>query len=259
MIKEYYEKMQLVLALSLYNKKYKDCNRKEKNSINGTIKNNMTKYMVIPYVGDKTDFKCRRHLKNFIESKLINKNGKLHRERNNYVWFLKNNFESEYVDIFNTTSYLPILSTIPNRIYHIVNDLCSKQECENIDCDNEILFLDYSRGYRRFCCVKCSKNKNELKKIGIYKEDKEPDFEKRQYYIDVRRYTRRTYNEFKHIINPDDLPLGRCGSGDVYQIDHIIPIIEGYNKKIDPKIMGNIKNLQILHWKCNLSKSSKYK
>ena len=38
---------------------------------------------------------------------------------------------------------------------------------------------------------------------------------------------------------------------DAYQIDHILSVKYGFENKIDPKVIGNIKNLQMLPWKEN--------
>ena len=39
-----------------------------------------------------------------------------------------------------------------------------------------------------------------------------------------------------------------------YHVDHIISIMCGYKNKIDPNIIGNIKNLQMLHFTQNMAK-----
>jgi hypothetical protein len=44
-----------------------------------------------------------------------------------------------------------------------------------------------------------------------------------------------------------------------YHLDHIIPISVGFIKNINPKIIGNIKNLQMLWWSDNLKKHNKIK
>lgn len=43
-----------------------------------------------------------------------------------------------------------------------------------------------------------------------------------------------------------------------YHLDHIIPISYGFKQQIDPKIIGNINNLQFLPWRENLIKSGKF-
>ena len=45
---------------------------------------------------------------------------------------------------------------------------------------------------------------------------------------------------------------------DAHHIDHIIPIIYGFNNNILPHIIGGMKNLQMLHYKENCSKGGNY-
>jgi len=42
-----------------------------------------------------------------------------------------------------------------------------------------------------------------------------------------------------------------------YHLDHIVPVRYGFHNNIDPLIIGDISNLQFIHWKENLQKSSK--
>jgi hypothetical protein len=48
---------------------------------------------------------------------------------------------------------------------------------------------------------------------------------------------------------------GKAKKGtDNYQLDHIIPIIEGYNNNISPNIIGNITNLRMIPWEENIKR-----
>lgn len=251
MIKQYQDYLQLVLANN-YNKQYSECNRSEKNKINSQIKERIQKFESVPYIIEDKYFELRKQLKNFIINQILNSKQLLTRDKITYRWFVSNNFENEYNYIFYTTYYL-IQKTLSERIFHIINDLYHNKECEN--CKNEVLFLDYSRGYRRFCCISCSKNENELKKLGIIKEFNSWTTEKKEYYSLVRRYTNKSLKE--NDINPLNLPIGRNGSGNVFQVDHKISIIYGFKQNIKPEIIGNINNLQLLHWKVNNKKSDR--
>lgn len=44
---------------------------------------------------------------------------------------------------------------------------------------------------------------------------------------------------------------------DAYHLDHIYPIIKGFENKIPPEIIGDISNLRFIPWKENLQKSDK--
>ena len=69
--------------------------------------------------------------------------------------------------------------------------------------------------------------------------------------------SRKTYNQHIHLLNPDGLLLGRCGTPGAYQIDHKVPISIGYQLKIPVIVMSVIENLQLMTWKENLNKSNK--
>lgn len=246
------ESKQLVLAYDLYNKKYINCNRSEKNKVNSLINAMFSKYESVPYIIEDKNFELRHIMKSFIKENILNKKYMLSKDKLTYRYFQKNNNIKFYNYIYYTTYYLENVN-IQERLYHIINDIISIEKCEF--CKTNVNFLDYSRGYRRFCSIKCSKNEEELKRIGIFKEQSHWTSVKKEYYKIVRRYTRRSLKKYN--INPENLPIGRNGDGNVYQIDHIIPIIEGFKKGLDPAIIGNIQNLQLLHWKDNNKKSSK--
>lgn len=251
-MKKFIESKQLVLAFDLYNKEYIECNRSEKNKINSLIHAIFSKYESIPYIIQDTNFELRNILKKFIKENILNKKEMLSKDKITFRYFQKNGNIRFYNYIYYSTYYLNNVK-IQERIYHIMSDLYSVKQCDF--CENKSNFLEYGRGYRRFCSIKCSKNEEELKQIGIIKELSHWTSEKKDYYKIVRRYTRRSLNKYN--INPNNLPIGRNGSGEVYQVDHIIPIIEGYNKQIHPSIIGDIKNLQLLHWKDNNKKSDR--
>jgi hypothetical protein len=47
---------------------------------------------------------------------------------------------------------------------------------------------------------------------------------------------------------------GKCGIPNAYQLDHKMEIAEGFYNKINPKIIGDISNLQMIPWEENLKK-----
>lgn len=59
-----------------------------------------------------------------------------------------------------------------------------------------------------------------------------------------------------HIL-PNIEKRGLCGVPGAYQLDHIIPITEGFKQNIPAEVIGNITNLQMLPWQENLKKSNK--
>ena len=80
-------------------------------------------------------------------------------------------------------------------------------------------------------------------------------------YFDIKKYrnrvsarTRRVYRENKEELNPFNLPLGKCGIEGAHQIDHIISVREGFEKRIPVEIISAKENLRIIPWLENLRK-----
>lgn len=148
---------------------------------------------------------------------------------------------------------------VREKLYCLINGISIRPKCGNKSCDNEVKFLDYSRGYRVFCCIRCSKNPERLKTInifgGVHKIRETPHTEKTLYFKKVREVTRLTYRMNKDKINPDNHKFGRCGVEGAYQLDHIISVNTGYKNGIDPEIIGGIDNLRIVHWRVNAVKN----
>ena len=71
-----------------------------------------------------------------------------------------------------------------------------------------------------------------------------------QYKFRVKYLTAKAYKKFKDIINPTDLPIGRCE----YQVDHIYSIRHGFENNVDPTIIADIANLRLLWHTENKSK-----
>lgn len=263
-IEKYYRSKQLVLANSLFGKDYDICNRSEKNKVNNEIKNLLNKYESIPFVIRDSLFELREYLKDFISNSLLTQKRLLQKERVRYIWFLKNKFLKEYNHIYYTTYYMNNSDSFSKRIYHIINDLYTDKVCDNPKCNNVVRFNSYSLGYSRFCCIKCSKNEEELKNINLFNGVNKGDipFEERsrkeQYWITVRKLTGKNYRLYKDIINPYDLKLGINGFDDSHQIDHIISIKEGYTKGIKPEIIADVSNLRVVHWTVNNQKRDKF-
>ena len=74
----------------------------------------------------------------------------------------------------------------------------------------------------------------------------------KRYQRDVRALSEKKYTMHKDIINPDNLRRGRYN----YHLDHITPIKHGFENGIPVEDIAAEDNLQILHWRDNLSKGS---
>lgn len=71
--------------------------------------------------------------------------------------------------------------------------------------------------------------------------------------------TRKTYLANKHIINPHNHPIGKCGTDGAYQVDHIVSKAIGFQLGISPELLSHHTNLQMLPWEENLAHKDKFK
>ena len=94
-----------------------------------------------------------------------------------------------------------------------------------------------------------TKKKNGL----IYKWTSQDIKDIKSYRRSVSYYTEKSYNENKHILNPDNLERGIKSN----HIDHIFPVIEGWKNRVDPKDISHYKNLRIISSYDNLSKGER--
>jgi hypothetical protein len=73
--------------------------------------------------------------------------------------------------------------------------------------------------------------------------------DKQRYYNEVHKITKR--QNIKSLEHYDKRGKSKKGT-DNYQLDHIIPISEGFRNNIDPNIIGDITNLRFIPWKENI-------
>ena len=80
--------------------------------------------------------------------------------------------------------------------------------------------------------------------------------DKQRYYNEVHKITKR--QNIKSLEHYDKRGKAKKGT-DNYQLDHIIPISEGFRNDIDPNIIGDITNLRFIPWKENILRNKKNK
>ena len=71
-----------------------------------------------------------------------------------------------------------------------------------------------------------------------------------QYKFRVKYLTAKAYKKHKEIVNPENLPIGRCE----YQIDHIYSIRHGFENSVAPEVIASVHNLRVLWHVDNKSK-----
>lgn len=102
--------------------------------------------------------------------------------------------------------------------------------------------------------VPWNKGLKKKESLEILARDSEvySNFKKYRNRVAVR--TRKTYEQFKDEINPDNLPLGKCGIDGAHQIDHIITVRQGFEAGTLIETISAKENLQIMPWLENLQK-----
>ena len=65
-------------------------------------------------------------------------------------------------EIEKTTQYLPNDCKLSQRIFNIIANKTNLTLCK--ECSNAVKFLDLTRGYSKFCSVRCSANSKETRR-----------------------------------------------------------------------------------------------
>ena len=82
-------------------------------------------------------------------------------------------------------------------------------------------------------------------------------------YSNFRKYRNRivtrsnlTYRLNESLLNPVGYKIGKFGK-DIYHLDHIYPVSEGFKYNVPIEVMSSVENLQLLPYAENVSKSNK--
>lgn len=237
-ILEYQRRRQLEL-----NSNYINEDRNIKNSINNIIKTELKLY--IP--NHVSLYKKYSNIKGFIISKILTQKGKFTAERNNYVYFLKNDYLVEYGHIYFLTNFLPKDTNLTVRLIYILEDLTEIKKCQF--CGKDITNV------RMNCSINCKERRGDDKEETIRKNKVVPDVNKTLYQKECRKLTEICYKENKNIINPNNYSRGRAGTENSYHLDHIISVEFGYLYNIPSSLIADITNLQLIPWEENCKKN----
>ena len=97
----------------------------------------------------------------FINNKLIRKDGKYNQKRLNRNWFENNNYHMEYGNIVQTTCFLDYKKpTLFERVYCINNNINEERKC--LLCKMPLKFNSNYK-YLTYCSSKCKANSNAIK------------------------------------------------------------------------------------------------
>lgn len=162
------------------------------------------------------------------------------------------------------TVLIKIIDLLPNSNVFI-NYICSG--CDVVHSTRYCRFISNSSGYCESCNRKYTNigNKhgkaNKGKSLIKMQGENHPRWNtnktnQKLYYSKVSSATRINKRLLKG--DPNYNNIGLCGVDGAYQLDHIIPIKYGFDNNILPSIIADVSNLQIIPWKENRNKSSKY-
>lgn len=116
----------------------------------------------------------------------------------------------------------------------------SRQACE-VQTSNAFL-RSYIKLITKTLVQKAHKKAYQEDCVKPIKTRQQADFGR--YCRRARYWSKKTYREYKHLLNPQSLPIG-MGPTD-YQTDHIVSLKDCYDARIPEKVSGCSLNLQLL-------------
>ena len=140
----------------------------------------------------------------------------------------------------------------PNRVTKQI------RTCIGKDCSNTFEAVPSSK--KKYCCHSCQQKTANVAAKGIGSRSvRNPNIkEYTKYARKVHGLSQKTYEQNKEIINPNNHPRTLCGVEGGWQLDHIIPIKECFEKGISAEEASSVSNLRMLPWKDNLMRQYDY-
>ena len=123
--------------------------------------------------------------------------------------------------------------------------------CIAKDCNIEFEVNQASK--RKYCGPRCQMLTNNPSYKGMPRPKRNPNVpEYTKYMRRVRKLTEENYHANIDIINPNRYKRTLCGVKNGWQLDHIQPVKECFEKGISEEQAAAIENLRMLPWKENL-------
>lgn len=142
--------------------------------------------------------------------------------------------------------------------------------CKNPNCTNEVYLTKKDADKGRYCSRSCKCNdpsfREKLKNIDRsymqteqYKNSlrKETTPEYKRYVNAVHKLSNKTYEKNIDKLNPKNYKRTLAGIEDGYQLDHILPINEGFKQGLSIEKMSELDNLRLISWEDNLKRNKK--
>jgi hypothetical protein len=134
----------------------------------------------------------------------------------------------------------------PNRVKN------ETRQCIGKDCSNTFTVKPAMK--KKYCSHSCQQRTANVAAKGVgsrkIRNPLTPEYKK--YARQVHGLSQKVYEEHKQIINPNNYPRTLCGVENGWQLDHIIPIKECFEKGLSVEEAARVDNLRMLPWKDNL-------
>ena len=126
------------------------------------------------------------------------------------------------------------------------------RNCIGKECSNTFTVVQSSK--KKFCSHSCQQRTANVaaKGVGSRKMRNPATPEYKRYSRQVHGLSQKVYEANIDKINPNRYPRTLCGVEGGWQLDHIVPIKECFEKGISPEEASSINNLRMLPWKNNL-------
>jgi hypothetical protein len=130
------------------------------------------------------------------------------------------------------------------------------RSCICKDCSTSFTVNQASK--KRFCSPRCQMLTQNPSYKGMLRPIRNPNIEEyTRYARKVHGLSQKMYEKHKDAINPNNYPRTLCGVEGGWQLDHITPIKECFEKGQSPHEAAQISNLRMLPWKDNLMRQYK--
>lgn len=128
--------------------------------------------------------------------------------------------------------------------------------CVGKDCN--VTFQVNQASKKKYCSPRCQMLTQNPSYPGMPRPQRNPNIEEyTRYSRQVHGLSQKNYEANKDVINPNNYPRTICGVEGGYQLDHIIPIKECFEKGMSVEEASSLDNLRMLPWKTNLMRNFK--
>lgn len=136
-------------------------------------------------------------------------------------------------------------------------DKWETRKCANPNCSSTFSLRKVQK--KKYCSRSCQMivDNNGPKGKGTRKLRNPNMPEYKRYARMVHGLSRDVYKENIDLINPNRYPRTLCGVEGGWQLDHIIPIKECFEKGLSVEEASHVSNLRMLPWKENLMRQYK--